>query len=257
MKITVFLLFIFFSLTNAVMADSNCVKLSNTTHSYTKLYNESYLETSDGINSIDDDFNSQFGFSNGGGDPPATRTVIIISEHIFSTVFDITQVKYKMYADARANGKYIRNYSILMFVEYFDGAWHDIPNSRYSAEGGEGEAGYDTGIVIYNGALKNVTKIRTYTKAYSFVTGGEAGAASDARIYEIQAFGVVDIGLRAYDGTNIIKIACEPEGVLTSPLRIHKKGITYAIVLVEPNDTRASKFRIKTNSGIKALAKLN
>ncbi len=256
MKITTFLLFIFFSLTTAVMADSNCVKLPNTTHAYTKFYNDSYLETSDGIKSIDDDFNSQFGLGSGGGDPPATRTVIIISEHIFSTAFDITQVKYKMYADARANGKYIRNYNILMYVEYFDGAWHDLHNSRYSAAGGEGEAGYDTGIVAYNGTLKNVTKIRAYANAYSFATGGEAGAASDARIYEIQAFGVVDIGLRAYDGTAIIKIACEPAGVLTSPLRIHKNGTIYAIVLVELNDARASKFRVKTSSGIKALAKM-
>ena len=76
-------------------------------------------------------------------------------------------------------------------------------------------------------------------------------------IYELQGWGVVDIGLRAYDGNGIVKIACEPAGVLSSPLRIHKNGTTYAIVLVDPADARASKIKIRTSSGVKALAKVN
>jgi len=66
----------------------------------------------------------------------------------------------------------------------------------------------------------------------------------------------VDCGLRAYDGTTIITIACEPAGTLTSPLRIRKGSTTYGIVLVDPSDPMASKIRIKTSSGIKALRKL-
>ena len=71
-----------------------------------------------------------------------------------------------------------------------------------------------------------------------------------------------DCGLRAYDGTNIIKIACEPPGTLTSPLRIRgtsptgSGSATYGIVLVEITDPSASKIRIRTASGIKALRKL-
>jgi len=64
-----------------------------------------------------------------------------------------------------------------------------------------------------------------------------------------------DIGLRAYDGTGTIKIACEV-GTATSPLRISKNGTTYGILLVATNDTTASKIRIPTSSGVKAVMKL-
>ena len=66
----------------------------------------------------------------------------------------------------------------------------------------------------------------------------------------------IDIGLHFYDGSKIIKIACEPTSSLTSPLRISKNGTTYGIVLVDSSDLNASTFRIKTSSGIKALRKL-
>jgi subtilisin family serine protease len=65
----------------------------------------------------------------------------------------------------------------------------------------------------------------------------------------------IDIGLRFYDGTNIVSIACESEEILTSPLRIAKNGVIYGIVLVDLSDPHASKIKIKTNSGVKALRK--
>ena len=66
----------------------------------------------------------------------------------------------------------------------------------------------------------------------------------------------IDIGLRVYDGTAIISIACEPAGTLTSPLRIRKNEVTYGIVLVDPSDPNASKLKIQTSSGVKALREL-
>lgn len=66
-----------------------------------------------------------------------------------------------------------------------------------------------------------------------------------------------DIGLRVYDGAAIRRIAAEPSGTLTSPLRISKGGITYGIVLVDPSDPSASKTRIQTTAGTKALRKLD
>jgi hypothetical protein len=64
-----------------------------------------------------------------------------------------------------------------------------------------------------------------------------------------------DIGLRAYDGTGTIKIACEV-GTATSPLRISKNGTTYGILLVTTNAANASRIRILTSSGIKAMQQL-
>ena len=64
-----------------------------------------------------------------------------------------------------------------------------------------------------------------------------------------------DIGLRLSDGIQTIKIAIEPLGTLTSPLRIAKGGIVYGIVLVDTTDANASKMRVRTSSGIKAMRK--
>ena len=66
----------------------------------------------------------------------------------------------------------------------------------------------------------------------------------------------IDCGLKAYDGTQIIIFACEPTGTVTSPLRISKGGTTYGIILVDPTNASASKFKIQTNAGIKVLMKL-
>jgi hypothetical protein len=68
-----------------------------------------------------------------------------------------------------------------------------------------------------------------------------------------------DIGLRAYDGTQTIRIECElpnATGQVVSPLRITKNGTTYGITLVPIDSPRASKFRIQTPSGVKAWAKI-
>lgn len=62
-----------------------------------------------------------------------------------------------------------------------------------------------------------------------------------------------DIGLRFFDGAKSVKIAVEPEGTLTSPLRIAKNGRIYGIILANPADADASKIKIRTKDGIKAL----
>ncbi|HUW23181.1 MAG TPA: hypothetical protein VMW39_04030, partial [bacterium] len=67
--------------------------------------------------------------------------------------------------------------------------------------------------------------------------------------------GFQDIGLRIYNGTEIVYIAAEPAGTLTSSLRIGKNGVIHGIVLVEPGDANDSGVRIQTSSGIKALRK--
>lgn len=69
----------------------------------------------------------------------------------------------------------------------------------------------------------------------------------------------VDIGLRMFDGTQTVRIACEaprPGGILSSPLRIAKDGTTYGIVLTDPSAPTASKIHVQTSSGIKAWEKL-
>jgi len=65
----------------------------------------------------------------------------------------------------------------------------------------------------------------------------------------------IDIGLRIYDGTTTVSIGIEP-GAPTSPLRIQKNGTTYGVGLVDVSDPKASKMRIETSTGVKALYQL-
>jgi hypothetical protein len=104
------------------------------------------------------------------------------------------------------------------------------------------------GVLYKNVATGNSTdgdNARTIRETKAVIAGYRTGTSTPAYI---------DIGLRLYDGTQIIKIACE-QGTPTSPLRISKSGTTYGIVLVDPSDSYASGIIIQTSSGRKAVRK--
>ena len=134
---------------------------------------------------------------------------------------------------------------------YYDGAWHNVMSG--------GDTGGSITTNSNSAGWDNVTAIKVRA-------GGSAGGAvpqpslSVHRTYELRAWGppppsYVDCGLRFYNGTAAITIACEPSGTLTSPLRIRKGATTYGIVLVDTTDANASPIRIQTSSGLKALSK--
>jgi len=81
---------------------------------------------------------------------------------------------------------------------------------------------------------------------YLFIRGGSnladlGGSSSYFTIY----YSYIDCGLRVYNGSQTITIACEPSGTLTSPLRIRKGSTTYGIVLTNVTDAKASNMRIQ------------
>jgi hypothetical protein len=133
--------------------------------------------------------------------------------------------------------------------------------------------GYEEQWLIEKRAKSNGGLIWAQTSDYSVGVGGPYSITSDTDyLYIVGRDGVgfpyywriekrfkespyVDIGLRAYNGTEIITIACEPETAVSSALRIGKDSKVYGIVLVEPTDPNASSIRIKTSSGVKALRK--
>lgn len=255
MKKAIFFLCIFFSLTKVAVADSNIVRLPDTSHTNTHTLNASANGGSP-LNAHDEDFSSGFGSDNWRGD--GGYELYVISENNFLRPVALSRISYRLYAAATANGKYTRAHNFYMYVEYkVGGTWYELPGSRHEGGGGEGDSEYETGQVNYTLPINDVQGLRATIHSFGLATGGEGRARACGWIYELQGWGNVDIGLRAQDGTGIVKIACEPAGVLSSHLRIHKNGTTYAIVLVEPADTRASRIRIKTNSGTKALAKFN
>ena len=91
------------------------------------------------------------------------------------------------------------------------------------------------------------------TTGYSTSVAGSASA--DSADFILNTLNVLDIGLGAFDGTAIIKFAAEA-GPPLSPLRINKNGTLYSILLVDPADPSASKFRIRTATSTKSLQKL-
>ncbi len=62
----------------------------------------------------------------------------------------------------------------------------------------------------------------------------------------------IDIGLRIYNGSEVVKIAAETSSS-KSNLRIAKGGKAYGISLVDKGDPEGSKVLIKTSSGVKEL----
>lgn len=253
MKKVVFLIFFlaaFFGLTKSALADTNIVRLPGTTHDNTGSVSSGPPAPTNPAYAYDEDINTAFGvpdaYHGGGGD--WGWTVTLYSTHTFSKAYNLTQIYYKLYSYSQASGNYPNGYMHQYIdVQYGGGAWTNLWTYDYGA-------GQITNAITQTGTWNNVTAIRTRIITSA---GGDRDGWVGARIYEIQGWGVnyVDIGLRAYDGTGITKIACEPVGTLTSPLRMAKNGIVYGIVLVPVTDANASKIRIQTSSGIEALRK--
>ncbi|MDD4910164.1 MAG: hypothetical protein PHR44_05745 [Candidatus Omnitrophica bacterium] len=251
-KIISFLFVLFGSIVLAgyVQADTDIVTLPATTHTYVG------TNVGAGPISIDGDFDTPQAGNYGGGGYYETS-----STHIFNKDYRISRLSFRWGLDAYSYADNSPGIDTYAKVQYLDGSeWKDFtgPYTSFSDcrndDDGDVQTHQDSGRQNIDLNL-NCSGVRIWI---STNTGGHGNETrwSSARIYELQAWGSVDIGLRLYDGTEAVKIACEPAGVLTSPLRVHKDGTTYAIVLVEPSDSRASKLRVKTERGIKALAKI-
>jgi len=66
----------------------------------------------------------------------------------------------------------------------------------------------------------------------------------------------VDVGLRIYENNAVRKIAVVPDGAGISKLKIQARGSAWEVVTVDPSDPNASKMRIQTPAGIRALCLL-
>ena len=85
--------------------------------------------------------------------------------------------------------------------------------------------------------------------------GGSNISCSASRLSSVSPIcgGGVDMGFRLYEN-GVRKVAVEP-GSPTSNFRLYKDG-TRGVVLVDPSDPNASKLRIQTPAGVKALCLL-
>lgn len=236
--------------------DVNLIRLPDTVHNYTNHADNSGSWDGVDSSSIDENTSTYQGSSHSRCAPSCGVGLEVISEHIFAVPHTIHNIRYQFYAQ----GWYERE------SDYDYSAWAKV-NVYYATDGGNYVSIYDnqnnpaqtSGLEAYNATIPNVKKIKVVLESFGYGAGGGAAGDANAMLYEIQAWGenYIDIGLRAYDGSNIIKLGCEPVGSNNSPFKISKNGINYSVALVDPGDASASKFRIKTNSGVKALAKIN
>lgn len=263
MKNLKFIIFILglLCLSKTAMADTDIIQLPGTSHVY----------IGTGIDlgplSMDGSFDTGFGSNYAGGSGMANP----IAEFDFAAPIQITQLDFRMFVYGHEYGDDSGYITFEYYIQWYDGTiWREVvdgytpgvsTDSHYYSVSSQYHDGMwrsmDSGHKTLKGLnLRNCSKIRVYAYSESH-NNKNSNVDGAAYIYEIQALGNIDIGLRIYDGTNIIKIACEPVGGLTSPLKVTKNGITYSVILVEPSDLSASKIRIKTKSGIKALKKYN
>jgi hypothetical protein len=80
------------------------------------------------------------------------------------------------------------------------------------------------------------------------------GDGSDIGAYERQPTAAPS-PLTIHDGAGPLRIPIEADS-LTSPLRFTYDGVVYGIVLVPPDSPNASRIRVQTSSGVKAVMKL-
>ena len=118
-------------------------------------------------------------------------------------------------------------------IDHVYAAYFSNPNVLYK--------GVATGHVSDGDNARNIREIK------SVIAGYRTGIATGSVF--------IDIGLRLYDGSEIVKIACE-QGTPTSPLRISKYGTTYGIALVDIGTPYATGIIIQTSTGPKAMRKL-
>ena len=181
------------------------------------------------------------------GQCPVARGFVEVTINFSKSNIRMDKIEFTIQTEINVSGLKNSKYD----VQLYDGTWHTVSSGNSTSN-----IAYQTFTVNFS-EYSNVSKIKIAVDGTGATNWGSGNAR--ASIFEIKAWGnnYVDIGLRAYDGTNTIKIACEPNGTLTYPLRIMKGAIIYSIALVEPSDPSASKIRVKTNSGIKALVKIN
>ncbi len=250
----IFLIYIFFTLNKtATAADINYSRFAGTTVSGSTTRNPSWGSSQYGSASETND-----GSTGANGLGATTRgtgvnIVAVTATHTFSSPHTITNLKGYFYLNVECLPGYFElgSYTLSIFQ---NGSWVQVGGGNF----GYSNQGVYQGWKISTGEWKNVTAVSMYTNIQ--IRGNSQfieGYIVNSDIREIEAYGppYVDCGFKTYDGANVISIACEPPGTLTSHLRIYKGSTTYGFVLVNTSGPKASKFRIQTSSGVKALRK--
>ncbi|MFH0776478.1 MAG: hypothetical protein V1936_02595 [Patescibacteria group bacterium] len=139
-------------------------------------------------------------------------------------------------------------------------------STSYGAAGGSGAAGAGGGVLLKaGGAISvsgtidnrgggNVTTNAGTLKIFYCKDPNYSGVKNYLGRYFAQKRNdcYQDIGLRLFDGQKIVKIAADPFEAV-SPVRIFRDGVVYGLALVDVDDPDATKIKVQTSAGVKAL----
>ena len=185
----------------------------------------------------------------------------IQSETQWVTPIRVTSVRAKMYTKCWSGGNYqnrgipIRNQQIIYLR--IGGVWTSVFNYTSPYIGGDSQPNITTSKdETVSTGWYNCTGIKVYCWANSYAYEGSRYNDTEARIYEIEAYGLLDSKLRIYDGAGVVKIGSE---VLNSShkLRMYDGSNIIGIPLVNTTDGVATGVRINDGGLIQALPEVS
>ena len=117
------------------------------------------------------------------------------------------------------------------------------PGSGNMWDSGEQVSATSTRMYAGSALAPNVTY---YWSVQVWDRAGQPSTAASA------SFAILDIGLRGFDGTSVVRFAAD-DNYSGYPVRIAKGSVVYGIVTVDPSAHGASKFRVWTGTQAKSL----
>jgi len=104
----------------------------------------------------------------------------------------------------------------------------------------------------------NISGLWPHTTYYAMVYPGDRAynfTASSSLLVIAPLVPSTYCGLKMYDGVETVSLGCEPEGTLNSDLRISRHGVTFGVIMVDVADPAASRIKMQTPEGVKAVRK--
>lgn len=139
--------------------------------------------------------------------------------------------------------------------------WYRVDYATYSGYGFSSatfKAEIATAAVIGSVQSLDISPLWPHTTYYAMVYAGDRAynftAASNLLTIPPKVPAVY-CGLKTGDDAQVVILGCEPQGTVTSHLRVSRYGVTFGVLLVDPADPAASRIKFKTPEGIKAVRK--
>jgi len=199
-----------------------------------------------------------FNVASGGGNESGNCSMT--STHTWADPIALKSVRGKLYTRCYSLGNYanrgVNPRNLQQIFLRIGGVWTNVWEFRSSYPGGDAQPNetVNTDQTVSTG-WDNVTGVRVYLLSQSYAYEGSRYNDTTCQIFEIQAYGLIDAGLR-------IKTAGVVESIGTEllqtdhKLRMYDGSAVVGIPLVNTSEPYAAKTRIYDGSGVQSLPKI-